>query len=154
MTLSNSLIRLLLLALPGIVGSLLYRKLKGRTATKKDWEDFLEIGIFSLLSYTTYYVLLLIFNFFASHNEAFTAYQALFDEKLPIAGHEVILTSLVGILLSFLGSFIHTHKLINKLGRHIKVTRKFGDEDVWDFFHNMPDVEWVFVRDHKFDLVY
>ena len=25
---------------------------------------------------------------------------------------------------------------------------------MWDYFHNTPQIEWVFVRDHKMDLTY
>jgi hypothetical protein len=53
MTLSSFLIRIIFLALPGIVGSILYRKLKGKVSLK-DWEDVLEILVFSLLSYALY----------------------------------------------------------------------------------------------------
>ena len=34
------------------------------------------------------------------------------------------------------------------------MTKRFGDEDIWDFFHDIPDIEWVFVRDHSFNLNY
>lgn len=47
MSLSSFLIRIIFLALPGIVGSILYRRLRGKSSLK-DWEDVLEILLFSL----------------------------------------------------------------------------------------------------------
>jgi len=54
----------------------------------------------------------------------------------------------------FFASFFHTHKVINKLGHFFRVTQRFGDEDVWELYHNMPGNEWVYVRDHKLSLTY
>jgi len=53
MSLSSFLIRIIFLALPGIIASIIYRKLIGRRV-RKDWEDYVEIAIFSLLSYAFY----------------------------------------------------------------------------------------------------
>lgn len=53
MSLSSFLIRIIFLALPGIISSVLYRKLRGRPV-RKDWEDYVEIAIFSLASYALY----------------------------------------------------------------------------------------------------
>ena len=51
MALSGFVIRLLFLVLPGIIGSKVYRKLRGRTQ-KESWESFLEILLFSVVSYS------------------------------------------------------------------------------------------------------
>jgi hypothetical protein len=42
------------------------------------------------------------------------------------------------------------------VGKAIRATTRFGDEDVWDFVHRSPDVRggWVVVRDHKLNLYY
>jgi hypothetical protein len=50
MNISAFVVRLLFLALPGILGARLYRALRGKRV-QKDWEDFVEIALFSLLSY-------------------------------------------------------------------------------------------------------
>jgi hypothetical protein len=60
-SLSSFLIRIIFLALPGIVGSIIYRRLKGKSSLK-DWEDVLEILLFSLLSYSLYGVGVAILN--------------------------------------------------------------------------------------------
>ncbi len=146
--LSSFLFRAIFLALPGVIGSKLYRKLKGRP-NQKDWEDFLEITLFSLLSYAIYGFIIEVLN-----RGSLTSFQALFDEKAPLSWREILCASLIGVGLSIAASFVHMRKLINKFGRLIHVTRRYGDEDVWDYFHGFPNVEWVFVRDHKLDLVY
>jgi len=50
---------------------------------------------------------------------------------------------------------VQRFKLINWIGRKIGATHRFGDEDVWEYFHNSPDTgSWLYVRDHKEELVY
>lgn len=51
MALSGFVIRILLLAIPGILGSKLYKKLRGRPV-REMWEGALEIMIFSLAAYS------------------------------------------------------------------------------------------------------
>lgn len=152
MSLSSFLIRIIFLALPGIIGSAIYRKLRGKT-NQKDWEDFREIALFSLLSYVFYGLGADLLNRIGGV-WTFTSLQAIFDERIPISYIEIIFASIIGIFLSFVATGIHTAYLINKIGRLIHVTRRFGDEDVWEFFVNNSMLGWVFVRDHKTNLTY
>jgi len=94
---------------------------------------------------------------FGLGRDELTFFKAIFDENVSIVWGEIIIACLLGIPVAFIASVIHTYKLINFFGRLIRVTRRFGDEDVWDFFHNLPEEvehEWVFVRDHKTGLLY
>jgi hypothetical protein len=65
-----------------------------------------------------------------------------------------LIASGIGVLLAFFASALYTNMTINRIGRFLKVTRRFGDEDVWNYFNNIREVNWVFVRDHKLDLIY
>lgn len=157
MDLSGLVIRITFLLLPGALASSIYRKLKGRT-TRKDWEDFLEIIIFSLLSYIGYALILSIINYFRLKygytNIPFTAFEAFFDEKLKISWQEVLYASIIGIALALTATLFYTKRYINRFGHRINITNHVGEEDIWYFFNNLPDVEWVFVRDHKADIAY
>jgi hypothetical protein len=74
------------------------------------------------------------------------------DDKTQLIWHEIILTSLIGVSLAFAAAYVHTYKLVNRLGQRAKVTKRFGEEDIWHFLHNRPEIYWVYVRDHKYDL--
>lgn len=153
MSLSSFLIRIIFLALPGIVGSILYRRLKGKSSLK-DWEDVLEILLFSLLSYALYGLGLAIFNGLGWAHSTVTSFEAFSDEKIPISWPEVLIASAIAIPLAFAASALYTYKTINWIGRFLTVTKRFGDEDVWSYFNNVYGAQWVFVRDHKLDLLY
>lgn len=150
MQISALFIRIVILVLPGLVVSLFYRKLRGGRQ-QKDWRDLAEITLFALSSYALFGAALELFS--AAGGPA--ALDALFDESVPVRWTEVIIASGVSVILAILASYAHQFKLINRFGRAIGATWRYGDEDVWEYFHNSPDIgSWVFVRDHKQNLVY
>ncbi len=157
MTASGFLVRVIFLAVPGIVSYMLFRKLAGRTKCEK-WEEWCKIVLFSLIIYGSYSLLVRLLAFYFKWGEGeLVFFKAVLDEDVAIEWGEIIIASLIGVPVALLASAIQTYKLINLLGRFIRVTRRSGDEDVWDYFHNLPDTpehEWVFVRDHKTGLVY
>lgn len=154
MGLTDFIIRLLFLSLPGLVGTLAYRSLKGRPNNYKDWEDILEIAIFSLLSYSIYGLATTYTNYQGWTNVQVTISQAVFDNNTPISWTEIAITTGIGFILAFLASYFYTRNTINQLGRLFRVTSMFGNKDVWDFYHKHYGNQWAFVRDHKTGLVY
>jgi hypothetical protein len=155
MEISSLFIRVLFLLLPGAIATGLYWKLKGKN-TQKDWEDFFVIIIFALLSYYIYALILLALSHLGFQVKTFSQLQPFFDEKSSLDFWEVFYACIISIPLAFIASYLHTDKTINKIGQKLKVTTRFGDEDVWDFFHRSPSVRgnWITVRDHKTNLYY
>lgn len=66
---------------------------------------------------------------------------------------EYIATIVVSILCSVLWLYAFNYKLFGRFLRFIKIkaTKKFGDEDLWDFVFNSADprVEYAYVRDYE-----
>ncbi len=162
MNVSSLAIRIIFLLLPGAIAATLYWKLKGR-ATRKDWEDFLEVIIFSIISYLLYalitYILSFfnfIWNIFGLRAKEFTYFQAFFSDAVPLDLTEVFYASLLSIPLAVVAAYSYKYKTINKVGQKIGATTRFGDEDIWDFFHHSPAIRgnWTTVRDHKLKLYY
>ena len=164
-------IRIALLALPGVLGSKLYRKLRGRTQ-KKHWEDFLEIMVFSLASYTICGVFMA-WHSKATHMEKITprlaasqptsepapwtgisSFKAFCDASQPLVWKEILAASGIGIALGILAGYVHNFSLVTRFGRLIRATKRTGDEDIWQTFCDSPQVRWVFVRDHQLNLMY
>lgn len=73
----------------------------------------------------------------------------------PLRWQDPLFASILGIIVGFVASYFQRYKVINRLGRLLRATNRYGDEDVWEYFHNSPQTpEWLIVRDHKTDLVY
>ncbi|MCA1629599.1 MAG: DUF6338 family protein [Acidobacteria bacterium] len=152
MTLSGFLIRIILLVIPGIIGSSLYRNLRGKTS-RKDWEGYLEILVFSFIAYGVHALL----NKTFGAGDYLIAFRAFTNESAPIdhpVGRAIFFASLLSVPVAFGASYVDEYKLINKFARSINATRRFGDEDVWDYFNRSPDIKWVYVRDQKRDVYY
>lgn len=155
MDISSLLIRIVFLVLPGIICRRLYRSLIGKRV-QKDWEDFSEILIFSLISYLVYGVAILIVNKLHIYYTPiyFTTFQAWFDEKVPIHWFEIVWASAVSLIIAFFASAINKYKVINTLGKFFRVTDQMGETDIWDYLHKNSTYEWFVIRDLKFDLAY
>jgi len=129
--------------------------MKGR-ATRKDWEDFLEVIVFSLFSYAIYAFIVSFINWKWSAGVEFTAFEAFLDDRIAVRWQDIFFSSVVGVGVALIASYSYQFKIINRFGKLVRATQRFGDEDVWDFVHRSPDVRggWVIVRDHKLNLYY
>jgi len=156
MNLSSFLIRVILLVIPGIIGNLLYRNLRGKTK-RSDWEGYLEILEFSFLSYGIYGLAVYVLSKLHSTEDPLAAFRAFTNENAAIdkpVGRAIFFASLISVPVAFAASYVDEYKLIHKFAKLIKVGESFGDEDVWNYFHRSPDVTWVYVRDLKSDVYY
>ena len=148
MDISEFLIRIIFLVLPGIVASRVYRALQGE-ARGKDWESFIEIALFSLLSYGLYGGAALLFG------GRVTMFEALFDETIPLRWSEILVATGFSLPLAYLASLIHHKNLVNRLGQYLTVTERYGGMGVWKVFFSFKETqEWIFVRDHRLWLTY
>jgi hypothetical protein len=59
--------------------------------------------------------------------------------------YEILSAIVVGLLLSVLWIYSVTYKLITRFLQAIRATKKYGDEDVWDYVFNSPSpsVEYI-----------
>ena len=163
MELSPFVIRLAVLAMPGILASSLYRTLRG-VPDKRNWEVATRIFLFSFVSYVLYAMIAPMVTMVtrmvtgsagsegASANDAIL--QALYDHSMPLEWSQIFWASMIAVVLAFVACGVKHYGLPNRLGVLLRVTRAIGDEDIWEYFHRRSDVDWVFVRDHKLGLVY
>src|ERR1043165_2856370 len=153
MGLSDLLIRIVFLVSPGIITSLLYRHIRGKTQ-RRDWEDFLEIFLFSLVDYALYDVLALTLNKIFGLSFDLTIFTEFLKVSEPVYGLRIVYAALIGIPIAFAASYMEEYKIIHKFARWAKATKRLGDEDLWDYLNRSPDIKWVYVHDHKHDLYY
>ncbi len=164
MQLDQFILRLVILLIPGVAGYKVYKQLRstGRTLKQfKDWEDFLNVLLFSLVGYLILWAGAAIINFLRDLIAPLTHSQlevymlrALLDVNVQPNYLEILLAVVVAVLLGIGAAWVSNKKWPFKFFKTIKVTNHFGDDDVWSFIMNSDDVFWVVVRDHKVDLAY
>jgi len=174
MEISTLLLRVAFLAFPGIIGSAIYRKLRGGT-DRKTWEELTEILFFAIASY------LVVHAVERSGAKLLTWYQsrwtsatqpvvapaasqpaddrrwivdAFVDEKLPIRWATVGWGSLAAVVLACLAGRAYRGGWLMRFARWSKISNRSGHDDHWEYFCNLPAISWVFVRDYKANVVY
>ncbi len=154
MKIDIGLIKILLLALPGIVALLLYRKLTGAD-TKKQWHVVFQIMLFSLISYGALGCIYWTLRLIPGLDCQLSFFDSLLSERdQQFRWNEVLYASLIAIPVALLASLVYTFSIINRIGCKIRVTKRIFDGDIWEYFNYREDFQWVFVRDHKVDLLY
>jgi hypothetical protein len=152
MNMSPLFIRVVFLAIPGIIAAQVYRILTG--GRKESLQYFIQILLFSILSYAFCDMGLFLLSRIGLFNPYASAFDPFFNGGNNLNGSVILSATVIGLVLALIASYVHTNKLINKLGSRFGATTRYGDQDVWTFLLNSSSVEWIYFRDHKYDLVY
>lgn len=107
-----------------------------------------------MLSYLVLLIAVFFINIICHLNLQMKMLDALLDQKISINYVEIFLSILVAGLIGIFGAIISNRKWVFRFFKKLKITRHYGDEDVWSYIHNSSDYEWVIVRDHKYELFY
>ncbi len=164
MQIDQFILRLVFLLMPGVIGYKVYKQLRssGRAQKQfKDWEDFINVLIFSLAGYLVVWALAGVINLIVGlfAGPTFTRIKvgmlrAILEERIRPEYLEILLTALISALSGILAAWATNRKLPFRFFHKIGITNHFGDDDVWSFIMNSDDYTWVIVRDHKVDLAY
>lgn len=154
MDISVFAIRLLLLFFPGIICSYLidtFTVHKERT----QFQFIINSFLFGLISYLLYWAMIIFCKKFQLIDVSeFAFFKALNDTSYSISYKEIVYVCILSMFVGIFSTVIHTYKIHFRLAHKLKITRKFGELDVWGYLMNSPDIEWVTVRDTSNNLMY
>jgi len=148
MEISELTLKLILLLIPGSLACIIYERL----TIHKQWTSFKFITNSILFGAISYLIAGVIFSIYKD-DESFK----LFWDNLPtkdIPYNVILKSSIISILVGFVSTGIDNYKLINKFGKYIHLTNKYGDENLFSYFLNAEDVDEVYVRDITNKLTY
>jgi hypothetical protein len=152
-------LQILILGLPGIICYFLCRKLIGKSQ-RSTVEIVLIVFVYSVLSYILAGFCDVAINAYLGLGFKVKSdfFNIVVGRKRDITGTELAEVACAGALLAYLLSYCVHFNVVNLIGQWIYATKRYGDEDVWQYFHNTPDNEknkgWLIVRDMKADLAY
>ena len=156
------LLQLVLLFIPGII----WERIDNRCGVNRPDTQFDIVRrafCFGLSAYAALVVLAPIGNLataFLHLGQPFQLHMVVFKKDVyTLQGAdigEVIAASVISLVLSIPWLFITNNKLPIRFMQWIRATRRFGDEDVWDYVFNSreAEVEYVHVRDFDNRLTY
>lgn len=160
MEISELTLKLIILLTPGVLATTIYKRL---TIRHKEQSDFMFVVIsimFGMFSYLTLqictYLISYIKTYSKENSETYEIIKTFSDlpngNSIPYS--EVILASIISIILGFLISKLDHSKLINTFAKKYNISNKYGDENLYSYFLNSPDVNWVYIRVIENSLTY
>lgn len=153
MEFSEFALRVILLFLPGIVSLLIIDNLTNHKEYKL-YEKAIYSLIYSFFCYYLYYLLLIIYGFWFKVKIHFSFFDALINNESVLDFNEIGYATIISIFVGFIFSAFINYKIVNKIARKIKITKKHAEVDVWSYLMNSEKMEWVVIRDIKNDLMY
>jgi len=158
MELSALTVRVLLLFFPGVLCAMVVHRLT--IQRERTTAQFLTHSF--VLGVTTYLLLALGRSTVAQGAAAvgwwmpprITFFDVLTDESAELSWPEIGLSALVAIFLALALASVRNHNLLHRAAERLRISRQFGEIDVWGHFLNSPEIRWVSVRDLAADRVY
>ena len=153
MNVSELTLKLIILLIPGIISSNIYGKLTFRPKQKSNFMFTLASIIFGIVSYLSVQLLFIAITFLKNLNSCHYLNYDILDTFKNLSGTasipylEVLIASIFGIFIGFIASGIDNAKIINNLGRFLKFTNKYGDENLFMKFLGSKEVKSVYIRD-------
>jgi hypothetical protein len=155
MELTEFTIRLVILLLPGILGTLIIDRL----VIHKPWKEFIFLVNVIVVSIFSYLTLQLVNNFicFITCKKSELLNFWIYIEKSNITAipyTEIIYASFISVFIAFISSANSKNGWINKIAQYLKITNKYGNESVYYRILNAKDVDWIYLRSPDTNLTY
>lgn len=148
-----------IILLPGVIGTIIVDKL----TVHSKWEPFKYIlysFVLGVFSYAFFQIIIYFRDFFRTCSFLNTQWTNLkiwnigFTNETSLSGSEVIFAIVLSIPLSFFISWVINNKVLNKVGEFFKVTTKYGDENLYTYYLNTKEINWIYIRDIENNLTY
>jgi hypothetical protein len=157
MEITEFTIQIIIIGIPGIFCYFIASKLIGKIG-KDNVESFLAIFLFSILSYLFFGLSLSLYNYIFCKSVPNDIIQKIFINQKSVTANDILGATLTSFILAIVLSYLYRFNCLNRFGQKIGATFRYGDEDVWHYFHRAPEIEkndgWIYVRDHKYNLIY
>lgn len=154
--------KLFLLLVPGVVASLMLDQIANRNK-QPVFRFIVESALFGIAAF-------LIMEFFYSlYNLSLACFSpdkkfefglnlliwdSLFNDALVVNKVELLISYLLSIPLGVVFGIIYSKRLVNKVFKRLNITNRYGDDDVWSHFLNLPSTDYIIVRDRQTSLSY
>ncbi len=149
MSFSDFTLRIILIFLPGLIAYIIVEQLTEHKEVKP-YRFFINSFMLGFFCYLLYYPISLA----PFLKLKFSFIKSLLDSKSPLNIEEILFATLLSIPLGFLFSTFLNKKILHRIAKKLKVSKKFGDLDVWSYIMNSQAPEWVIIRDLENDLMY
>lgn len=152
-------VTLIVVLLPGIVATVICDKI----AVHSKWTPFkfgvyaLVLGVFSYTALQLIYYAIDIITACSFNPEKWShlnTWKATEADNPEIPANELAYALILSAPIAYLATYVINHKLFNKLAKILKVSAKYGDENLYSYYLNAVEIDWIYVRDKESNLTY
>lgn len=149
---SSLFFELALIFLPGFIWMKIHTNY-GAKGEPSQFDMILNSFIFGVLSYA---ILYLIYSMRGATLEIFNIDGSNTRLIQPQILSEILYAMIIALIGGIIFIYIENFKLVTQLLQKIGATKRFGDEDVWDFVFNSSSsgVDYIYFRDFEQKVVY
>jgi len=147
---------------PGIIAAVICDKV---IVHQPKWDHF-KFGIYSFVLGVTCYISLQILGYYFDF--LFSKYfiinkitwsnlkvwDIISDGNSKIRVLEVFQATMLAIPVAYFASSVVNFKFFNKISQSLRISNKYGDENLFSFYLTSKEIDWVYVRDIKNNLTY
>ena len=152
-------VTLVVILIPGIIAAVISDKI----TVHSKWNSFKFSLYAMILGLSAYAGLQLIFyavdifkacSFNVPSWSHLNVWNSAISEKHKIVASEVVYAAILSLPTAFFASFLINYKVFNKFAQGLKVSSKYGDENLYSYYLNAKEIDWVYVRDIENNLTY
>ena len=148
MEVSELTLKLIILLAPGALASIIFEKL----TVHKKWTSFQFIANSILFGAASYLITQLLLNWTGNNGGLDNFWKNLSTKEIPYKA--VLNASFFSIVIGLACSALDYYKVINRFAKYLKLTTKYGDENLYSYFLNAKNVEEIYFRDIANNLTY
>jgi len=152
-------VALIVILLPGIIAAIISDKL----TTHSKWDSFkfslysftLGILAYAFLQFIMYGVDIV--KALSFQNITWThlgIWSSALNGGSGINAWEICIAVVFSVPVAFFTSWLINFKLFNKFAQKIGVSTKYGDENLYSYYLNAKEIDWVYIRDPKNNFTY
>lgn len=148
-----------LISFPGLIATVLCDKL---LVHAERWESFkyaVYTFVFGVGSYVALQVAVWGLGMLGRHLPLLTGrsdlrlWDTLISGK-PLDFSEVAWATAIAPVVALLAVYLANKKVVNCFGQRLRISNKYGDENLFSYFLNSSDIYWIYVRDPSVGLSY
>jgi hypothetical protein len=146
---------------PGLISTIIADKV---TVHSKSWTSF-KYGIYSFVFGVFCYVIVQILSWLMMYVPEtlqvlpltigpLDVWSLVTDSRATINLVEVFSATVLSVPVAFLGAFLINYKVFHKAAQKLRISKKYGDENLYSYYLNTNEIDWVYVRDFERKLTY
>jgi hypothetical protein len=146
---------------PGLIATVVADKI---TVHSRRWHSF-KYGIYSFVFGVFCYVIVQILSWLMTYLPerlhvlplrvgTLDVWSLVTDNRARIDLLEVFAATVLSVPVAFFGAFLINYKIFHKLAQKLRISQKYGDENLYSYYLNAEEIDWVYVRDFERNLTY